>query len=90
MTIRTSPRRDALKADMLAVAERIPSTNWAQSVRRKPEHHTDVDLLQDMQHDLHTIYLQRWSPETRALIVAARAAVDAAMGAAFRELHRHA
>jgi hypothetical protein len=81
----TTRRREAVKAELIADAERALGT-WGKSVVRNLNRHVDAYLLYDTHLDLRTIYLQRWSPETQALIKAAREAVAAAMKAAYKEI----
>lgn len=87
MSIRTTRRRNEVLAELADDAEHMgPHNQWVKRFRRKPNHETDWALLYDIHHDLRTIYLQRWSPATRAHIEAARDAVDAAMRAVRKEL----
>lgn len=86
MTIRTSARRDAIAEEFAADAAKTPNSSWTRAFRRRPQHHIDAWLTYLMSHDLRTVYLRRWSPETRTLIVAARKAVADADRAMWREL----
>lgn len=86
MTIRTSARREAISEEFAADAEKMPNAGWAKVFLRDPGRHIDAWMVYLMSHDLQTVYLRRWSPETRALIVAARKAVGHAHRAMYQEL----
>lgn len=77
--------RRAVRAELIEDAERVKG-KWGAAIKRDLNRHVDAYLLYDMHLDLKSVYLQRWSPETRAVIQAARDAVEAAMKAVYREL----